>query len=142
MLDSHLCQTTSSETCSPDPPSASQSTRGNPKPWPRLVKGFRPPSAPSKAPAKPPLLIWFLSEYHAGRAVITSGSWSQLKAQVFDSARRFKDLQLCHNLDRQFRLVSYVSCQWLDASSDKTPIYPYWHQRGFAERNPSPITRS
>ncbi len=30
----------------------------------------------------------------------------------------------------------------LDASSDKTPIYPYSHQRGFGERNPSPITRS
>ena len=29
----------------------------------------------------------------------------------------------------------------LDASSDKTPIYPYWHQRGFSERNPSPVTR-
>jgi hypothetical protein len=41
------------------------------------------------------LLIWFLSEYPAGRAVITSGSWSQLKAQVFDSARRFSDLPVC-----------------------------------------------
>jgi aryl-alcohol dehydrogenase-like predicted oxidoreductase len=27
----------------------------------------------------------------------------------------------------------------LDASSATTPIYPYWHQRGFAERNPSPV---
>jgi aryl-alcohol dehydrogenase-like predicted oxidoreductase len=26
----------------------------------------------------------------------------------------------------------------LDAASAVTPIYPYWHQRGFAERNPSP----
>lgn len=24
----------------------------------------------------------------------------------------------------------------LDAASDVTPIYPYWHQRGFVERNP------
>src|SRR5258708_3562477 len=24
----------------------------------------------------------------------------------------------------------------LDAASARTPIYPYWHQKGFAERNP------
>lgn len=27
----------------------------------------------------------------------------------------------------------------LDAVSDTPPIYPYWHQRGFAERNPPPV---
>jgi aryl-alcohol dehydrogenase-like predicted oxidoreductase len=27
----------------------------------------------------------------------------------------------------------------LDAASDTPPIYPYWHQRGFAERNPPPV---
>jgi aryl-alcohol dehydrogenase-like predicted oxidoreductase len=27
----------------------------------------------------------------------------------------------------------------LDAASDTPTVYPYWHQRGFAERNPSPI---
>jgi aryl-alcohol dehydrogenase-like predicted oxidoreductase len=27
----------------------------------------------------------------------------------------------------------------LDAASDVTPAYPYWHQRGFAERNPRPV---
>jgi aryl-alcohol dehydrogenase-like predicted oxidoreductase len=27
----------------------------------------------------------------------------------------------------------------LDAASEVTPIYPYWHQRGFAERNPPPV---
>lgn len=27
----------------------------------------------------------------------------------------------------------------LDAASATTPAYPYWHQRGFAERNPSPV---
>ena len=26
----------------------------------------------------------------------------------------------------------------LDAASATTPAYPYWHQRGFAERNPPP----
>ncbi|MCB0157727.1 MAG: aldo/keto reductase, partial [Caldilineaceae bacterium] len=27
----------------------------------------------------------------------------------------------------------------LDAVSEVTPIYPYWHQRGFQERNPLPV---
>ncbi len=27
----------------------------------------------------------------------------------------------------------------LDAASATQPIYPYWHQRAFAERNPSPV---
>lgn len=27
----------------------------------------------------------------------------------------------------------------LDAASEKIPAYPYWHQRGFAERNPRPV---
>ncbi|AHX13517.1 aldo/keto reductase [Dyella jiangningensis] len=27
----------------------------------------------------------------------------------------------------------------LDAASESTPAYPYWHQRGFAERNPPPV---
>ncbi len=28
----------------------------------------------------------------------------------------------------------------LDKASDVKPIYPYWHQRGFVERNPTPVT--
>ncbi|MFC3651278.1 aldo/keto reductase [Dyella humi] len=27
----------------------------------------------------------------------------------------------------------------LDAASAVTPVYPYWHQRGFGERNPPPV---
>jgi len=27
----------------------------------------------------------------------------------------------------------------LDAASDFTPTYPYWHQRGFKERIPPPV---
>ena len=30
----------------------------------------------------------------------------------------------------------------LDAASAVTPAYPYWHQRGFAERNPFPVNVS
>jgi aryl-alcohol dehydrogenase-like predicted oxidoreductase len=28
----------------------------------------------------------------------------------------------------------------LDAASETTPTYPYWHQRQFDERNPFPVT--
>jgi aryl-alcohol dehydrogenase-like predicted oxidoreductase len=28
----------------------------------------------------------------------------------------------------------------LDAASDRAPVYPYWHQRQFTERNPIPIS--
>ena len=27
----------------------------------------------------------------------------------------------------------------LDAISAQPPVYPYWHQRGFPERNPPPV---
>jgi aryl-alcohol dehydrogenase-like predicted oxidoreductase len=27
----------------------------------------------------------------------------------------------------------------LDEASKVRPVYPYWHQEGFAERNPSPV---
>jgi diketogulonate reductase-like aldo/keto reductase len=27
----------------------------------------------------------------------------------------------------------------LDKASDRPPIYPYWHQRQFSERNPPPV---
>lgn len=27
----------------------------------------------------------------------------------------------------------------LDKASEVTPIYPYWHQRQFSERNPPPV---
>jgi aryl-alcohol dehydrogenase-like predicted oxidoreductase len=27
-----------------------------------------------------------------------------------------------------------------DAASATTPAYPYWHQRGFTERNPPPVS--
>jgi aryl-alcohol dehydrogenase-like predicted oxidoreductase len=28
----------------------------------------------------------------------------------------------------------------LDAASSVVPVYPYWHQKGFSERNPWPIS--
>ncbi len=47
--------------------------------------------------------------------------------------------QLRQNLGAAEWNLSAEQIAKLDAASDVTPIYPYWHQRQFAERNPPPI---
>ncbi len=47
--------------------------------------------------------------------------------------------QLRQNLGAVGWRLDAVHMKRLDDVSAKTPPYPYWHQRGFAERNPSPV---
>jgi aryl-alcohol dehydrogenase-like predicted oxidoreductase len=47
--------------------------------------------------------------------------------------------QLRQNLDAAGWNLSPEQVAKLDKASDVTPIYPYWHQRQFAERNPAPV---
>jgi len=47
--------------------------------------------------------------------------------------------QLRQNLDSAGWSLSAEQLAKLDAASDVTPIYPYWHQRQFGERNPTPV---
>jgi phage terminase large subunit len=47
------------------------------------------------------LILWFLSEFPTGRAIVTSGSWAQLKSQLFDSLKRFQHHPLCRGGDFQ-----------------------------------------
>ena len=47
--------------------------------------------------------------------------------------------QLRQNLDAAGWNLSAEQMARLDAASDVTPIYPYWHQRQFVERNPTPV---
>ena len=47
--------------------------------------------------------------------------------------------QLRQNLDAVGWSLTSAQMAALDAASDVTPTYPYWHQRQFAERNPSPV---
>lgn len=47
--------------------------------------------------------------------------------------------QLKQNLDAVGWDLSLEQVATLDAASQITPIYPYWHQRQFAERNPLPV---
>jgi aryl-alcohol dehydrogenase-like predicted oxidoreductase len=44
--------------------------------------------------------------------------------------------QLRQNLDSAGWNLTASQIAKLDAASDVTPIYPYWHQRQFTERNP------
>ncbi|TAJ53321.1 MAG: aldo/keto reductase [Nevskiaceae bacterium] len=46
--------------------------------------------------------------------------------------------QLRQNLGALGWTLSAEQVRRLDAASQRTPIYPYWHQRGFDERNPKP----
>lgn len=47
--------------------------------------------------------------------------------------------QLRQNLDAAGWILSTEQVAKLDAASNVTPIYPYWHQRQFVERNPAPV---
>lgn len=47
--------------------------------------------------------------------------------------------QLKQNLDAVGWNLTEDQVARLDRASDKTPIYPYWHQRQFVERNPLPV---
>jgi len=47
--------------------------------------------------------------------------------------------QLRQNLDAVGWNLSADQVARLDAASEQTPIYPYWHQRQFVERNPLPV---
>jgi len=47
--------------------------------------------------------------------------------------------QLRQNLGAAGWNLSAEQVARLDAASDVQPAYPYWHQRGFAERNPAPV---
>lgn len=47
--------------------------------------------------------------------------------------------QLRQNLDAVGWELTVEQIAQLDAASRVTPAYPYWHQLGFAERNPPPV---
>jgi aryl-alcohol dehydrogenase-like predicted oxidoreductase len=61
-------------------------------------------------------------------------------ASVIVGAR--DELQLRQNLAATGWSLTQEQVAKLDAVSDTIPIYPYWHQRQFATRNPPPIAGS
>ena len=58
-------------------------------------------------------------------------------ASVIVGAR--DEAQLRQNLDAVGWALTPEQVARLDEASAVTPVYPYWHQRGFAERNPPPV---
>jgi aryl-alcohol dehydrogenase-like predicted oxidoreductase len=58
-------------------------------------------------------------------------------ATVIIGARN--ETQLRQNLGAVGWNLTPAQVAKLDTASAKTPAYPYWHQRGFAERNPPPV---
>jgi len=48
------------------------------------------------------------------------------------------EAQLLQNLGAVGWTLAAEEIERLDAVSQQTPIYPYWHQKGFEERNPKP----
>jgi aryl-alcohol dehydrogenase-like predicted oxidoreductase len=58
-------------------------------------------------------------------------------ATVIIGARN--EAQLRQNLGAVGWELTPAQVARLDAASATTPAYPYWHQRGFAERNPPPV---
>jgi aryl-alcohol dehydrogenase-like predicted oxidoreductase len=58
-------------------------------------------------------------------------------ATVIIGARN--ETQLRQNLGAIGWNLTAAQVAKLDAASATTPAYPYWHQRGFAERNPPPV---
>jgi aryl-alcohol dehydrogenase-like predicted oxidoreductase len=58
-------------------------------------------------------------------------------ASVIIGARN--EEQLRQNLGAVGWTLSPEQIGRLDAGSATTPVYPYWHQRGFAERTPPPV---
>jgi aryl-alcohol dehydrogenase-like predicted oxidoreductase len=47
--------------------------------------------------------------------------------------------QLRQNLGAVDWSLTPEQVKTLDAASERTPVYPYWHQRQFVERNPRPV---
>ena len=58
-------------------------------------------------------------------------------ANVIIGARN--EEQLRQNIGAVGWTLTAAQMEKLDEASAVTPVYPYWHQRGFTERNPPPV---
>ena len=69
-------------------------------------------------------LNWLLTRPTVANVVIGARNEEQLKANLGAVGWTLSEDQIAR----------------LDAASHRTPVYPYWHQKGFDERNPKPTT--
>ena len=68
-------------------------------------------------------LNWLLQRPTVSSVIIGARNEQQLKQNLAAADFKLTDAQVAA----------------LDKASDRPPIYPYWHQRQFAERNPPPV---
>jgi hypothetical protein len=81
------------------------------------------------------LILWFLSEFPSGRAVITSGSWAQLKSQIFDSAKRFQ----YHPLFRGWEFLESAIKTSAGGSATGFSVDEAFKLEGHHQRSDSPL---
>jgi len=85
--------------------------------------------------------LWQLYDIRVGKTVPQVAlNWLLQRpsvASVIIGAR--DETQLRDNLGAVGWNLTAAQVAKLDAASATTPIYPYWHQRQFRERNPTPV---
>lgn len=62
------------------------------------------------------------------------------RARAFLQRPISKEAQMKQNLGALSWNLSKDDVAYLDKASQQAPVYPYWHQMGFDERNPKPTT--
>jgi hypothetical protein len=71
------------------------------------------------------LILWFLHEYPRGRVVVTSGSWSQLENQVFNSLKSFATHPFFTGwefLDSSVKTPAGGSCEGISVNDSKKAV--------------------
>ena len=90
-----------------------------------LMRSTRSPRKPAR-PCRRSRLNWLLQRPSVANVIIGARNEEQLRQNLGAVGWNLTPAQVAK----------------LDAASATTPAYPYWHQRGFAERNPPPIAVS
>jgi hypothetical protein len=71
------------------------------------------------------LILWFLHEYPRGRVIVTSGSWSQLENQVFNSLKNFATHPFFIGwefLDSSIKTPSGGSCEGISVTDARKAV--------------------
>jgi len=71
------------------------------------------------------LILWFLHEYPRGRVIATSGSWSQLENQVFNSLKNFQTHPFFIGwefLDSSIKTPAGGSCEGISVTDSKKAV--------------------
>jgi hypothetical protein len=81
------------------------------------------------------LILWFLAEFPRGRAVITSGSWAQLRSQLFDNLKRFQGYPIFRGFEFQESAIKTPLGGWAMGFS----VEDSFRMEGHHSRDGSPV---